>query len=291
MTGVQTCALPICFGIGYDSFPPTPRRGALRGLAVESATKAVDSIEIDTLNSAKPPFGGLGGGSRSDVLSRLAFAADEVKNIQKLLGGGAIWLDANATKLAFLKNAPDCGILHLAMHGAIDEQNPLNSGLIFSKTDSSKDNFLSGYDLFSMQFRTGLAVLSACNTGNGALRRTEGVMSLARAFAFAGCPATVMSLWSIPDESTSKVMLGFYKNLKNGATKDVALQQAKLEYLDNCPPQYSLPNYWGATVVIGNVEAVDFREWWQKPWAVSFAVLLAAMGGILFLKFKNRASD
>ena len=225
--------------------------------------------------------------TRSDVLSRLAFADDEVKNIQTLLGGGQIWLNGGATKFAFMRHAPNCGILHLAMHGAIDEKNPLNSGLIFSKTDSSKDYFLSGYDLFAMQFKTGLAVLSACNTGNGELRRSEGVMSLARAFAYAGCPSTVMSLWSIPDESTSKVMLAFYKNLKNGAPKDIALQKAKLEYLENCPPQYSIPNEWGATVVIGNVSPIDFRAWWQKAWVWGLALLGLGVIGFLFFKKKK----
>ena len=172
------------------------------------------------------------------------------------------------------------------MHGAIDEKNPLNSGLIFSKKDSTDNNYLSGYDLYAMQLRTGLAVLSACNTGNGELRRGEGVMSLARAFAFAGCPSTVMSLWSIPDESTSKVMLSFYKNLKNGDSKDVALQKAKLEYLQNCPPQYSLPNYWGATVIIGNVEALDFKAWYQKPVAIGLGIV--ALFALLIFILRRR---
>jgi CHAT domain-containing protein len=224
--------------------------------------------------------------SRGDVLSRLAFADDEVKNIKALLGGGQIWLNGGATKLVFMKNAPNCSILHLAMHGAIDEKNPLNSGLIFSKTDSTKDNFLSGYDLFAMQFKTGLAVLSACNTGNGELRRGEGVMSLARAFAYAGCPSTVMSLWSIPDESTSKVMLNFYKNLKNGDPKDIALQKAKLDYLENCPPQYSIPNEWGATVVIGNISPIDFRAWWEKPWIWLFG--FSILGLFIFWFFRRK---
>jgi CHAT domain-containing protein len=257
-----------------------------------------DSTSISSINSGKSnsyanttpipyPPSAMHSETRSDVLSRLAFADDEVKNIQALLGGGQIWLNGGATKLAFMRNAPNCGILHLAMHGAIDEKNPLNSGLIFSKSDSSKDYFLSGYDLFAMQFKTGLAVLSACNTGNGELRRSEGVMSLARAFAYAGCPSTVMSLWSIPDESTSKVMLAFYKNLKTGEPKDIALQKAKLEYLENCPPQYSIPNEWGATVVIGNISPIDFRVWWEKPWFLGLTALLLAIVGILFFK-KNK---
>ena len=225
--------------------------------------------------------------TRGDVLSHLAFADDEVRNIGKLLGSQTIFLNSDATKLAFLKNAPNCGILHLAMHGAIDEKNPLNSGLIFSKTADSMSSYLSGYDLFGQQLKAGLTVLSACNTGNGELRRGEGVMSLARAFAFAGCPSTVMSLWSIPDESTSQVMLNFYKYLKQGESKDIALQKAKLDYLQNCTPQYSIPNYWGATVVIGNVAPTDFRAWYEKPWFIGGgATVILLLVGLYFQRKK-----
>ncbi|MBL7816525.1 MAG: CHAT domain-containing protein [Saprospiraceae bacterium] len=255
------------------------------GFGIEYDDETIKNlIKADSIEKKPPTI------SRSEVLSRLAFADDEVKNIQSLLGGGQIWLNAGATKSAFMQQAPQCGIVHLAMHGAIDEKNPLNSGLIFSKTDSSKDYFLSGYDLFAMQFKTGLAVLSACNTGNGELRRSEGVMSLARAFAYAGCPSTVMSLWSIPDESTSKVMLAFYKNLKNGEPKDIALQKAKLDYLDNCPPQYSIPNEWGATVVIGQIAPIDFRAWWQKPWFLSSLALFLLVLSILGFRKKSVAA-
>ena len=243
------------FGIEYDD-------ETLKKLAIDST---LPRQVIDTTST------------RGGVLSRLVFADDEVRNIGKLLGSNAIFLNADATKLAFLKNAPNCSILHLAMHGAIDEKNPLNSGLIFSKSSDSSSNYLTGYDLFGQQLKAGLAVLSACNTGNGELRRGEGIMSLARAFSFAGCPSTVMSLWSIPDESTSVVMLNFYTYLKQGESKDKALQKAKLDYLKNCPPQYSVPNYWGATVVIGNVAPIDFRAWYQKTWligSVAAAVLL-----------------
>ena len=255
--------------------------GTFGGYGIEYSDKALEKIENDLKSDTLST-------TRGDKLSKLAFADDEVKNIYALLGNGTIFLNDDATKFAFMQNASNHGILHLAMHGAIDEKNPLNSGLIFSKKDSTDNNYLSGYDLYAMQLKTGLAVLSACNTGNGELRRGEGVMSLARAFAFAGCPSTVMSLWSIPDESTSKVMLSFYKNLKNGDTKDVALQKAKLEYLQNCPPQYSIPNYWGATVIIGNVEALDFKAWYQKPMAIGLGIVALFAILIWLLRRKKR---
>jgi CHAT domain-containing protein len=225
--------------------------------------------------------------ARGMNLSRLDFADDEVRNIGKLLGSSSIFLNSDATKANFLKNAPNFGILHLAMHGAIDAQNPMNSGLIFSKNTDSTNNYLTGYDLFGQQLHAGLAVLSACNTGNGALRRGEGVMSLARAFAFAGCPSTVMSLWSIPDESTSQIMLNFYKYLKAGDPKDVALQKAKLDYLTTCSPQYQVPNYWGATVIIGNIAPVDFRNWYQKSMYLAGIFMLFSIAFGVF-RFKTK---
>ena len=81
--------------------------------------------------------------------------------------------------------------------------------------------------------------------------------------------------------------MAFYKNLKNGAPKDIALQKAKLEYLENCPPQYSIPNEWGATVVIGNVSPIDFRAWWEKAWVWGLAALGLGVIGFLFFKKKK----
>ncbi len=255
------------------------------GFGIEYDDKTLERIAADSTlprSSKAPTFA-----ARGNTLAHLTFADDEVRNIGKLLINPKIFLNSEATKANFLKNAPNCGILHLAMHGAIDEKNPLNSGLIFSKTNDSTNNYLSGYDLFGQQLHAGLAVLSACNTGNGELQRGEGVMSLARAFAFAGCPSTVMSLWSIPDESTSQVMLNFYKYLNAGDPKDIALQKAKLDYLKTCPPQYQVPNYWGAPVIIGNIAPVDFREWYQKPVYLGVLSLLILLSLIVF-KFKKK---
>jgi len=51
-----------------------------------------------------------------------------------------------------------------------------------------------------------------------------------------------MSLWSIPDVSSVKVLDDFFINLKNDLTKDVALQQAKLNYLETSEKTH--PVYW-----------------------------------------------
>jgi CHAT domain-containing protein len=61
--------------------------------------------------------------------------------------------------------------------------------------------------------RLELAVLSACQTGLGAVADGECVQNLQRAFHVAGCADVIASLWSVPDESTAALMAVFYEEL------------------------------------------------------------------------------
>jgi len=86
-------------------------------------------------------------------------------------------------------------------------------------------------EIYGLHLNANLLVLSACETGIGKLEKGEGMISLARAFNYAGVPAIVTTLWKIDDESTSKIMEYFYENLNNSLSKNEALHQAKLTYL------------------------------------------------------------
>ncbi|HBW89943.1 MAG TPA: hypothetical protein DEG17_13955, partial [Cyanobacteria bacterium UBA11149] len=46
-----------------------------------------------------------------------------------------------------------------------------------------------------------LVVLSACDTGRGKITG-DGVVGLSRSLITAGVPSIVVSLWSVPDDST-----------------------------------------------------------------------------------------
>lgn len=201
----------------------------------------------------------------------LPFAANEIKSVHSLLGG-AFWLNQHATRENFLKNAERHGVLHLAMHGIVDERNALRSRLLFHQSIAGSDPFVYASDLYNLQLNAGLSVLSACQSGAGVWQKGEGVMSLSRAFAFAGCPSVVMSLWNISDQSTSELMTGFYRQLKQGVEKDKALQQAKLEYLNSVSPEYAKPIYWAAFVPIGEMEGLDAADLAERtPWWVYLA--------------------
>ena len=174
---------------------------------------------------------------------------------------GKAFLANQATKTQFQEHADQFQILHLSMHGILDDENPLYSKLIFA------DSALHAADLYNTRLNADLAILSACNTGTGEIKKGEGVMSLSRAFTYAGCPSLLMSLWSVPDGGTADVVDIFLEELKKGETKDKALQNAQLTYLTNASTTQH-PTYWAGLVPSGSMQAVKFDSncnWW---WAI-----------------------
>ena len=195
-------------------------------------------------------------------LEDLQGAKDEVNAIRKVIGHKA-FEDSLATEGSFKREAAQYRILHLAMHAYADDQDPMLSHLLFTLNpkDTTEDGDLTAAELYAMNLNADLAVLSACNTGFGTLSKGEGVMSLARAFTYAGVPATVTSLWEAPDATTPGIMESFYKNLKLGMPKDDALRQAKLTYLKNAHESLAAnPYLWASFVPMGNMDAIDLEE-------------------------------
>jgi CHAT domain-containing protein len=108
---------------------------------------------------------------------------------------------------------------------------------------------LSAREILSMDLRrTELVVLSACDTGLGAIVPGRTVAGLPRAFIVAGADSVVMSLWKVPDASTSALMKCFYRELSKGVSTADALRVAKLAAMKDCPH----PRDWAAFICYGS---------------------------------------
>ncbi|PHS67477.1 MAG: hypothetical protein COB12_03365 [Flavobacterium sp.] len=215
-----------------------------------------------------------------DDLTPLQGAEEETKKINKIING-TTFLGDQATKENFIKNTKNEGILHLAMHAFINNDHPELSNFVFS--DSQKDYKLYISELYGLKFNANLAVLSACKTGVGGFKSGEGLVSLSRAFTFAGVPSTVSSLWSAPDKSTQEIMVSFYKNLKKGQSKSNALRNAKLTYLENTKnPNLKTPFYWAGFIMYGNDDTITFNTQTNYIW-IGISILL-----LVFLVFVFR---
>lgn len=162
----------------------------------------------------------------------------------------------NSSKNTFLNQANKFDILHLAMHSTLNKSNPEFSSLNFYGEKENNQLFIS--DLYTMGLNADLVVLSSCNTGSGILEKGEGIISLSRAFTFAGIPSSVISLWKVPDKETSIIMKYFYQNLKKGESIDNALLQAKQEYLNNTDDiLLKHPYFWAGFIVSGDTTAIN----------------------------------
>ena len=156
-------------------------------------------------------------------------------------------IKTNAKKGEFLDKASDFQILQLFTHG---RANNANKGAAIYFADSAL--YLS--ELYKRKaLNADLVVLSACETGVGETQTGEGIMSMARGFAFVGVPSTITTLWSVSSQETYNLTTYFYELLGQGKPKNVALQEAKLKLIQDNP----LPYYWSGMVLIGETEPIS----------------------------------
>jgi len=115
-------------------------------------------------------------------------------------------------------------------------------------------------------------------------------MSLARAFAYAGCPGIVMSHWTVNDESTAKLMSYFYTEFSKGSDRDVAMQQAKLNFLEEEGTYWGHPLYWGSFVVLGDTSVLNNTGQSFGIWLLTISFMVVIVFSIfLFKRNKNKS--
>jgi CHAT domain-containing protein len=193
-----------------------------------------------------------------------------------------------ATKARFLQDLNRYPILHLATHAVSSVDNAAGSFIAFyPQKDSPIEDCLFLEELYGLDMnKTKLVVISACETGQGELVSNEGVISLARAFAYAGCASSISSLWKADDQATSFILRRFYVYLEKGDKKSTALRRAKLDYLASGTVNKS-PAYWSHLVLIGDTAPLyprGIHSWW---WAL---LLIPVAGWSLWIIRKRKKS-
>ena len=157
-------------------------------------------------------------------------------------------------------------VIHLATHGFFETKDtalnlpalqgrvsPMDlSGLVMSNgnqgwlhgTPIHREGILTAADIAKMDLSdTSLVVLSACNSGSGAVR-SDGVYGLQRAFKKAGATTILMSLWNESDEVGEMFMMSFYNYfLAGNYTKRQAFKLAKNEIKRHYPHPFFWANF------------------------------------------------
>ncbi len=171
--------------------------------------------------------------------------------------------------------SPD--ILHIATHGFFFpdpekrkeqrfgeenafkwNENPLfRSGLALAGANATwsgqpspgniEDGIATAYEISHLNLsNTKLVVLSACETGLGDIKGSEGVYGLQRAFKMAGADFLLVSLWQVPDKETVEFMDAFYGAWLKGKTIHEAFAKAQKKMRKKYKEVYK----WGAWVLV-----------------------------------------
>jgi CHAT domain-containing protein len=229
--------------------------------------------------------------ARGGRMPGLRYNQPEVAEASQLFRGDQ-YTGSAASESMFKREAAQYRILHMALHAFTDDVNPAYSQLIFSNpspADTAEDGVLHAYELYNLDLRSDLAVLSACRSGGGRVSRGEGVMSLSWAFKRAGCPNVVMSVWNADDLSAKAIMGAFFRQLAQGRSKADALQRAQLDFLDNAEKSHCHPYYWAPFSLIGDNLPLEV-PYSFTAFTLFVLAALAVLGFLIYLWLKTRAT-
>ncbi|MFT3704193.1 MAG: CHAT domain-containing protein [Agriterribacter sp.] len=174
----------------------------------------------------------------SFALSALHGSAESLSNIGANIDKANIETGVYASRNNFLRRFYQYRIVQIYTH-ASDSSMRNEPVIYFADSALYLSEIMNEYKPV-----TRLVVLSACRTATGKSYQGEGVFSFNRSFAGLGIPAAIANLWSVDNTSTYTLTELFYKWLAKGFPTDIALQKAKLEFLQSASKEKSMPYFW-----------------------------------------------
>ena len=172
---------------------------------------------------------------------RIALVEKEIREIQRAFPHSTALVGNRATFSAFVENAQPYDLIHLACHGQFRPENPMFSSLHLA------DGWVTVQDICNQKLKAGLVTLSACETGLSNIFAGDEILGLARGFISAGAASLVVSLWSVNDEATGKLMKQFYTSLQRGMSVAASLRSAQVDFIR----RGEHPFLWSPFILIG----------------------------------------
>ena len=233
-------------------------------------TRDLDQQWIDSLTR---------GGMKAAPLPSTKVEVDQIAATFQKNGWNVKTYTGMAASEGNIKQEESPRVLHVATHGYFFEDIPLDkttdrflgmdrqrvvqdpmlrSGLLMTGANKTlqgeemkgENGLLSAAEASLIDLReTELVVLSACETGKGEVKNSEGVYGLRKAFSDAGARNIIMSLWKVDDKVTQEFMTRFYEIWLNEKTSiREAFNRTQLEI----KAKYPQPFYWGAFILVGD---------------------------------------
>jgi CHAT domain-containing protein len=201
-------------------------------------------------------------------LTDLPETADELHAAQRLFRAekSEVLLGAAASEEAFRsKDLGKYDVIHFATHGLLggDLEGLTEPALVLTpvdQTDSFDDGLLTTSEITRFTLNARLIVLSACNTAKiDTNAASVGATDLQAAFAVAGAPTLVASLWTVETATARDIIVEFFNSWRKQTSKSasLALAIATRRYLKAADRAHQHPRFWAPFVVLGYGYAID----------------------------------
>jgi CHAT domain-containing protein len=214
-------------------------------------------------------------------LSSLMHSNEELKTIKQFYPQGKFFNGGAATLKTFKENSGNASIIHLATHAS------LGNDTIPARIELY-DSSIYINSIYTQKIKAKLVVLSGCQTGTGAINKTEGLMSLARGFSYAGTKNVIASLWQTEDNSSAAIFKNFYSNISDNNFSS-ALHQAKLSVLNKADVAAASPYYWSGYIYIGSPdESLSPPSWGKLQLIAAFTGLVLITSYFIFVRRRRQ---
>jgi len=210
---------------------------SLNMLAPESLAATENEVLLAGLSEAVQGFPGL------------PSVPKELAAIEGIYGGEVLLnRDFSFEKLSRVLGSDSPDVVHIASHAEFSG-NPENSFVLTHNDQLSMEELASLITNTSLEGEPiELLVLSACETAVGNDRAALGLTGVA---IRAGARSAMGSLWSVSDEATSDLIIGFYEALQDpDSSKAQALRTAQRTLIAG--QRFQHPFYWAPFMIINN---------------------------------------
>ena len=190
------------------------------------------------------------------TFSRLSKTTELAESLKKLNPDKTILFTGMQARKSILFDKPltDYGSIVFATHGYFGDDIPGIREPILAMTlvdqPKDQDGFVRMTEVMGMKLNADVVALTTCQTGLGNNLAGEGVMSMGKAFQYAGAKSILMSLWSVSESGSVLLVEKFFEHLKEGKNKLDALKAAREDVRNG---GYKHPFYWASFILIGEV--------------------------------------
>lgn len=173
---------------------------------------------------------------------------DKIETVGHMFFLPRVYTGSKASAKTFLKKAPLYRVVQLTAPFSNPSESP---GIQFS------DSLLKLSSLHSRGFNTQLLILNHSSADID--EDSSSVCSsfdIARRFSAMGVSSVIASIWPSEEAAENEHTAAFYQNLKRGLPLDLALQNAKIEWLEKNSTISTDPHTWTGLILVGNATPV-----------------------------------